>query len=110
MLDSASATLDPLALADRIKSLQDEWRSLSKGAGANLDPALEADWQRFHEAAQKAYQPCSEYFAAQALVREENLRRRDALLSRLTAFEAGYDWEQPDWQAVIRTLREAKQE
>jgi hypothetical protein len=99
------ASLDPLALAERIKSLQDEWRTLSKGAGDN-----EADWQRFQQAAQKAYQPCSEYFAAQALVREENLQRRDALIARFTAFEAGHDWEQPDWRAVIRALPEMKQE
>lgn len=104
------STLDPLALADRIKSLQDEWRTLSKGAGANLDPAIEADWQRFHEAARKAYQPCSEYFAAQALVRQENLQRRDALLAKLASFEAGHNWEQPDWRTVINTLRETKQE
>lgn len=99
------ASLDPLALADRIKALQDEWRILGKGAGENL----EADGQRFLEAAQKAYQPCAEYFAAQALVREENLRRRDALLAQLTAFDSGMNWEQPDWRAVIKTLREAKQ-
>lgn len=97
-------TLDPLALADRIKSLQDEWRTLSKGAGEGH----EADWQRFQQAAQRAYQPCKEYFAGQALVREENLRGRDALLARLTAFEAGHNWDQPDWKAVIKTLRETK--
>jgi hypothetical protein len=74
--------LDPLALADRIRSLQDEWRTLGKGVGEDI----EADWQRFQQAAQRAYQPCKEYFAAQALVHEENLRRRDALLAKLTAF------------------------
>jgi len=100
------ATLDPLALADRIRSLQDEWRTLSKGAGEGL----EVDWQRFQQAAQRAYQPCKEYFAAQALVREENLRRRDALFAKLTAFEAGHNWEQADWRAVIKTLRETKDE
>jgi hypothetical protein len=102
----AGAAFEPLALADRIKSLQDEWRTLSKGAGENV----EADQQRFQEAAQRAYQPCKEYFAAQALLREENLRRRDALLARLTAFEAGCNWEQADWRAVIKTLRETKDE
>jgi hypothetical protein len=100
------APFDPLTLADKIKNLQDEWRTLSKGAGENV----EADWQRFQEAAQKAYQPCREYFAAQRLLLEENLRRRDALLAKLTAFEAGHNWEQPDWRAVINALRETKQE
>lgn len=100
------APLDPPALADRIKNLQEEWRSLSKGGGENL----EADWQRFHAAAEKAYEPCKAYFAAQALVRQENLQRRDALLAKLTAFEAGADWEQPDWAAVVKALRETKQE
>jgi hypothetical protein len=100
------STLDPPVLADRIKALQEEWRTLSKGAGENL----EADWQRFHEAAQKAYQPCREYFEAQALVRAQNLQRREALLARLTAFEAAHDWEQPNWRQVITALRESKQE
>ncbi|WP_158608419.1 DUF349 domain-containing protein [Stagnimonas aquatica] len=100
------ASLDPLALAERIKSLQDEWRTLAKGVGAEF----EADWQRFQEAAQKAYEPCKAYFAAQALVRQENLQRRDALVARFAAFEAEQDWAQPDWRAVINALRELKQE
>jgi hypothetical protein len=100
------ATIEPVALADRIKSLQEEWRTLSKGAGENV----EADWQRFQEAAQKAYQPCREYFEAQGQVRQENLQRRAALLERLSAFMAGHDWEQPDWRTVIVALRESKQE
>jgi Domain of Unknown Function (DUF349) len=100
------ATIEPAALADRIKSLQEEWRTLSKGAGENV----EADWQRFQEAAQKAYQPCREYFEAQSLVRQENLQRRAALLERLNAFETGHNWEQPDWRTVIVALRESKQE
>ena len=104
------APLEPTALADRIKRLKDEWRALSKGVDKDAGENAEADSQRFQAAAQKAYQPCSEYFAAQALIREENLRHRDALLASLTAFEAGHQWEQPDWQAVIKTLRETKQE
>ena len=100
------ATIEPVALADRIKSLQEEWRTLSKGAGENV----EADWQRFQEAAQKAYQPCREYFEAQGQVRQENLQRRAALLERLSAFVTGHDWEHPDWRTVIVALRESKQE
>ncbi|NNC27501.1 DUF349 domain-containing protein, partial [Salinisphaera sp. USBA-960] len=99
------STLDPPVLAERIKGLQEEWRTLSKGAGENL----EADWQRFQEAARKAYQPCREYFEAQSLARQENLQRREALLARLLAFESGHDWEHPDWRLVLVALRESKQ-
>ena len=102
----AGSTLDPPVLAERIKSLQEDWRTLSRGAGENL----EADWQRFQEAAQKAYQPCREYFEAQALQRQENLQRRGALFDRLAAFEAGHNWEQPDWRTVVVALRESRQE
>lgn len=106
MVSLIGVALDPVALADRIKELQEEWKSLGKGVGESH----EADWQRFHEAAQKAYQPCSEYFAAQALVRQDNLQHREAVLSQLSAFEAQHNWEQPDWRAVINLLRESKQE
>jgi hypothetical protein len=103
---AAGSTLHATALAERIKSLQDEWRTLSRGAGENL----EADWQRFQEAAHKAYEPCREYFEAQAQVRRDHLERREKLLERLAAFEAGHNWEQPEWRAVSTALREARQE
>jgi Domain of Unknown Function (DUF349) len=103
---AAGSTLHATALAERIKSLQDEWRTLSKGAGENL----EADWQRFQEAAHKAYQPCREYFEAQAQVRRDHLQRREGLLERLAAFEAAHNWQQPEWRTVSAALREARQE
>jgi hypothetical protein len=100
------APLEPVALAEQIKALKDQWRTLSKGAGEHV----EADTQRFEDAYQKAYQPCSEYFAAQKLIEKENLQRREAVLTRLSAFEADQDWAQADWRAVIKTLRDAKEE
>jgi len=107
------ADFEPLALADKIKSLRDEWRTLGKGVADGTDENLEADWQRFNDAAQKAYLPCSEYFAAQARIREDNLRHREAILARLTTFELEQDWSQPgdriDWRAIIKLLRDAKE-
>lgn len=99
------ATMHPTALAGHIKDLQEQWRTLSKGAGEDV----EADWQRFHEAAQKAFQPCREFFEAQDQVKQENLRQRGLLFDRLAAFEAQHDWEAPHWQTVIIALREARQ-
>ena len=96
----------PVALAGRIKRLQDEWKLISKGSSEDT----QAEWQRFHEAAQKAYEPCREHFAAQAKLRADNLEKRDALLARLQSFVAAHDWQQPDWREVGRALRESRQQ
>ncbi|HWG31911.1 MAG TPA: DUF349 domain-containing protein [Steroidobacteraceae bacterium] len=100
------ATLEPPVLAERIRDLQEQWRTLNRGAGESV----EAEWQRFRDAAQSAYQPCREYFEAQASLRQENLQRRAALLQRLAALESQHDWNQPDWPLIVRALRESKQE
>lgn len=99
------ATLHPSALAGHIKDLQEQWRTLSKGTREDI----EADWQRFNEAAHKAYQPCREFFEAQAQVKQENLRQRGQLFERLATFESQHNWEQPDWRTVATALREARQ-
>lgn len=99
------ASMHPTAIAGHIKDLQEQWRTLTKGAGEDAD----SDWQRFHEAAQKAFQPCREYFEAQDRLKEENLRQRSGVFERLLAFERSHNWEEPNWRTVITALREAKQ-
>jgi len=95
----------PTALAEQIKRLQDEWKLISKGNTEDTS----AEWQRFHEAAQKAYEPCREHFAAQAQLRADNLEKRSALLTRLQSFVATQqDWQQTDWREVARALRESR--
>src|SRR5260221_11951700 len=96
----------PKALADRIKRLQEEWKTISKGIVSDAA----ADWERFHQASQAAYQPCREYFEAQARVRQQNLDNRKALLERLTAFETTQNADNPDWRLLASVLREARQE
>ena len=96
----------PRALADRIKRLQDEWKLVSKGSTEDT----QAEWQRFHAAAQLAYEPCREYFAAQARQRDDNLERRRALLVRLQDFAAAQQGEAADWREVGRALRESAQQ
>ena len=49
----------PESLANKIKRIQEEWRALSKG-GKDQDQDL---WEKFHELAQKVYQPCRDYRA-----------------------------------------------
>ncbi len=97
---------EPQVLANRIKALQQEWQTISKGIAADAP----AEWERFQQASRAAYQPCQEYFATQAKLRQENLERRKTLLARLTAFEAGHEGDNPDWRLLSQVLREAPQE
>ncbi|MEP6886248.1 MAG: DUF349 domain-containing protein [Gammaproteobacteria bacterium] len=100
------STEAPQALADRIKQLQEQWKTISKGIVSDS----EADWQRFHQAAQTAYQPCRDYFEAQAKLRQENVEKRKVVVARLQAFETAQSAEHADWRAVAAVLREAPRE
>jgi hypothetical protein len=97
---------EPKALADRIKQLQEDWKTISKGIVSDSG----ADWQRFHQASEAAYKPCREYFEAQAKLRQANVEKRRGVLARLRAFEDAQSGEHPDWRAVAAVLREARQE
>ena len=96
----------PKALADRVRDLREQWKTISKGIVIDS----EADWQRFNQAAVTAYEPCREYFEAQAQVRAENLERRKSVLARFHAFENAQNGEHPDWRAISIVLHEARQE
>ena len=98
--------LPPPELAEEIRRLQEEWRSLAKG-GADS----EEEWAQFHAAAEAAYAPCKAYFEHQAQVRAQNLERRKALVARVAQFEQSTDWEHDvDWKHVANVLRNARQE
>jgi DNA repair protein SbcC/Rad50 len=96
----------PNELANRIRKLQEEWKTISKGGAAQS----ESDWEKFHRAAQAAYEPCREYFAAQAQVRQENLEKRKRIAAALADFEATTDWANVDWREVAKLLRDARQD
>jgi hypothetical protein len=100
------STYKPRVLADRIKQLQDDWKTISKGIISDS----EADWQRFQQASVTAYQPCREYFETQAKQRHANLEKRRGVFVRLQAFESAQAGEHPDWRTVAAVLREAPQE
>jgi len=106
MQSLVGAELSPEELAQRIRRLRDEWRTLHRGAGDEPTP----EWQQFQEAAERAYEPCREYFAQQAELRRENQARRETLLERLAAFAAEQAGEQPDWRAVRQVIFDARDE
>lgn len=96
----------PEALATKIKRIQDEWRSLSKGA-KDQDQEL---WEKFHELAQKVYQPCRDYFAEQANIRQRNLAACKQLVAQLQDYLVNYDWAAANWKDVEKVMRVARQE
>ncbi len=95
------AEIAPDVLADRIKALQDEWKTL----GHSND---REQWDRFREAADKAFEPCKVWFAEQAEIRAGLVKQREALIAELTRYEAEMNWESADWKAVQNTLNAAR--
>ena len=100
------ANLTPDILADRIKGLQAEWKTLSKGAHKQHEEL----WTVFNEYAQKAYEPCNAYFDQQAIVRKENLEKRKQLVKQLSDYLNSQDWESVDWKIAIKIVQVAREE
>jgi len=96
----------PKVIGVRIKQLQDDWKVISKGVVSDS----QADWERFHRAADLAYQPCRAYYESLAKQRQANLLQRQSLLERLKNFEAAQSSDNPDWRTMAVVLREAPQE
>jgi hypothetical protein len=97
------STEEPKVLAERIKSLQEDWKTISKGIVSDDTE----DWEKFHKASQTAYLPCREYFDAQAKLRQENAKLRQAVLDRVRAFESSLNPEALDWRMLATVMREA---
>ncbi len=96
----------PETLANKIKRIQDEWRALSKG-GKDQDQDL---WEKFHELAQKVYQPCRDYFAEQSTIRQNNLNSCKQLVEQLQGYLQNHDWPNANWKDVEKVIRVARTE
>lgn len=102
----AAEDLDPQELSTRIRRLQDQWRALGeadKGRNKEL-------WDRFSEAADKAYEPCRDYFEKLSQVRQQNLELRQLVCDQLQTYLQQYDWDSADWKAVNEVYETAKNE
>lgn len=97
---------EPEALAEHIRALRQEWRTINKGIAVDVGTEVE----RFERAYQAAFQPCQAYFAAQAAMRRANLDSRRQVLGRVLAVEAGLDAERPDHPLIAHVLRQAPQD
>jgi exonuclease SbcC len=104
-----SSQENPEALATKIRRLQDEWKTLSKGS---QDQEL---WESFHQLAQAAYQPCKDYFDEQAKIRQVNFEKRSNLVTQLNDYFSAQQWQGEgsefiDWSAVEKLITTAIKE
>ena len=83
MEELIGADIVPDVLAEKIQTLQEEWKELSV-AGAGDDREL---WQSFNAAAEKAFEPCKAYFAEQAKLRDSYTELRHKLINELSTYE-----------------------
>ncbi len=100
------AVMDPQALSNKIRRLQDDWRALGeadKGRNKEL-------WERFSTAAENAYEPCREYFDKLHDIRNKNLAERQRVCEQLETYLTRYDWANANWQAVNEVYETAKSE
>lgn len=99
----AEQHLEPELKAAKIHELQEQWREL----GGSSDQAL---WQRFKQAADLAFAPCQDYFAARNELKAANLHKREQVCEELSMFIAQVDWSSCDWRGVEKIHRKARQE
>ena len=93
------------ARATKVRELQANWKELSVGADSS-DRAL---WNRFKRAADKAYEPCREHFAALGAQRAANLATRATLCEELETFAKTLDSGAIDARAAQSRLNKARE-
>lgn len=98
--------LPPRTLAEQIKSLQKEWKTIDSQAAFHSQKL----WQRFHHAAEQAYIPCDHYFAEQRNLRQHNLAQREEICSQLDGYLQQIDWDNADFKALEKISHTAKRE
>jgi exonuclease SbcC len=96
----------PPEKAKAIKELQDEWKNL----GPSESRAAQKSWSRFKKLGDKAFLPCSEYFAEQEQIRLLNLQEREKICASLELINSEHDWSTTDWKAMSEITNKAKQE
>lgn len=100
------SSLDPQPLADRIRTLQKEWKSLDSSSAVHSQKL----WQRFRTAAETAYAPCESHFAAQKEKRQQNLAQREEICRQLETLFESVNWDEAEWPAIERICHTAKRE
>jgi hypothetical protein len=74
--------LSPPERAQRIRELQNEWRATGGGSSGEAREL----WERFSQAADRAFEPCREYFEREDERKQANLETRRQVADQLESF------------------------
>jgi len=99
-----SLKLSPNDCANRIKELQTQWKGMA------ASPAQQKLWPRFKQASDIAYEPCGKFFTARREDHKNKIKARKEICALLENYEKSTDWNEPEWRAVEKVLRTAKQD
>jgi hypothetical protein len=91
------ADAEPEKAAVEMRALQDKWKAVAAAPRSQAETL----WTRFKTAQDQVYEKCKDFFAQQAAERQENLKRKEALVARAEALADSTDW--------VRTAESIKQ-
>ncbi|MBX2848207.1 MAG: DUF349 domain-containing protein [Acidiferrobacterales bacterium] len=95
----------PDKLAKQIHELQEQWKKIG------YSDSSESHWPRFKTAADKAYQPCDEFFKQRQETRKANLAKREPYLAQMKSLWEDTNWDDtPDYKSIEKNLRNIMQD
>jgi len=99
------AEAEPEKAATEMRALQEKWKSVAAAPRSQAETL----WTRFKTAQDQVYDKCKDFFAQQAIERQENLKKKEELVVRAESMADSSDWVrtadaikqlQADWKAI----------
>lgn len=101
----AVADAEPEKAATEMRTLQEQWKRVAAAPRSQA----ESLWTRFKAAQDQVYEKSKDFFAQQAAERQENLKKKEALVAQAESMADSSDWVktaeaikalQADWKAI----------
>jgi hypothetical protein len=101
----ASADTEPEKAATEMRQLQEQWKRVAAAPRSQAETL----WTRFKTAQDQVYEKCKDFFAQQAAERQDNLKLKEALVTRAESMADSTDWVktadaikalQAEWKAI----------
>jgi hypothetical protein len=100
-----TADAEPEKAATEMRNLQEQWKRVAAAPRSQAENL----WTRFKAAQDQVYEKCKDFFAQQAAERQENLKKKEVLVTRAESMTESTDWVktadaikalQAEWKAI----------